>query len=447
MSTPTQIIDGTGTRNKAEVTPDNALKVTIADQPVEVTGVGTAGIPDNGIITVQGSNNNNAVPLSVYQSPGTLKKFAILQLVNSAQPAIVDNSSAGPYTVGGTTFSITVNSILETYTFPSRGATPGESISGLFPATSIGTNTTLNVSIDGGGAKNINITPNLSSGAAIAASIQIAIRANIPGGSTVTCDYNVTNPGQYTIISGTTGTSSKVTIKSGGGTDVTAALKLGVANGGTEFTGTIANSYRQAEIISAFNNNFSDFTTFISPAGFTRLQTIAAGSTATIQVSATGANTALGFPTTLSSGTNGTGLSSMNVNGSTTNQIFTVPALDNTFLCNKITFNIRSSAPTVKLFGSLNQLTNGVLFQITQAGANYSAQLTFRTGGEMIQFADSGSVVQGTFSDNTGLTTANFIFNPPLYFSANGTDGPYVTIRDDLSTLTAFNVYAYGIIG
>lgn len=120
------------------------------------------------------------------------------------------------------------------------GATNGTSTSASSPSTDISAAANpqqLTVALCGTAPVAVSFNPaGLNTGALIAAAIQTAIRSAVPwaGGLTVTygTTYVISCPGSF-------GTSASVIITSGTSNDCTTALKLGVANGGTEVSGTL----------------------------------------------------------------------------------------------------------------------------------------------------------------------------------------------------------------
>ena len=118
--------------------------------------------------------------------------------------------------------------------------TSGTSTSAGSPSTDISGVTnpaSLTVALNGTTATVVSFNPTgLNSGALIAAALQVAIRAAFPWavGLTVTygATYVITSPGSY-------GTAASVVVTNGTPNDCAAALKLGVANGGTEVVGTL----------------------------------------------------------------------------------------------------------------------------------------------------------------------------------------------------------------
>lgn len=120
------------------------------------------------------------------------------------------------------------------------GATNGTSTSAASPSTDISAAANpqkLSVALCGTAPVEVSVNPaGLNTGALIAAALQTAIRAAIPwaGGLTVTygTTYIISCPGSF-------GVSASVVITAGSSNDCTAALKLGVANGGVEVNGNL----------------------------------------------------------------------------------------------------------------------------------------------------------------------------------------------------------------
>lgn len=126
-----------------------------------------------------------------------------------------------------------------------RLAPCGRSISGEAPLTSTqaGISDDLTLTIDGDGPRTLTLGTNLT-GADVAAAIQTQVRALMsntpalqPGYDLFRADWNTTIVGAYTLRSGTAGPASSVLVTVGPGHDAARALKLGVAQGGTEAPG------------------------------------------------------------------------------------------------------------------------------------------------------------------------------------------------------------------
>jgi len=120
------------------------------------------------------------------------------------------------------------------------GASNGTSTSAAAPSTDISAAANpqqLTIALNGLAPVAISFAPaGLNTGALIAAALQTAIRAAIPWAGGLTVTYGTTY-----IVScpGSTGVSASAVITAGASNDCTAALKLGVANGGVEVTGNL----------------------------------------------------------------------------------------------------------------------------------------------------------------------------------------------------------------
>lgn len=412
-----------------------------------IVGIGSTGSPDGGLVTVQGQDGS--VPVATLERAGT-KKIALVALVSGPTPAVVNASSAGPFNVGGTTFTISVNGgSNQTYSFPTRAALAGVSVSSTSTATANTTHTKLKVSVDGGATKTITIASNLTSGSAIAAALQSAIRANVPNGGSVVVDYGVTNPGQYTITSGTTGASSSVVITDAGNTStaLAAVLGLGVLNGGTETLGSAANTYLAGEVVDMLGGELSGVSTSLNGSGAPSIQTVTLGTGASLHVISGGANTALGFPTTTVSGTAGSNSTNLAVNGSSAPASFKLPSLVGNLLVYRIEFLLQAGNQALKKFGAANQLANGFKLQIVQNGQLAPWQRIFKTNGEVIAQASSGQLQNTVYRNGNDLLSAAFTFKPPILIQPNGIDGIVATVQDDLSGSTTFNINVEGLLG
>lgn len=113
--------------------------------------------------------------------------------------------------------------------FETGGASPSTDITGL-------TTPQFKIAVDGGSPSNVTLTVlGCNTGAAVAAQMQTAIRAL--GGAFAAVDVTFTG-GVYVITSGTMGVNSQVRITAGTADDVSAALKIGAANGAVDTQGT-----------------------------------------------------------------------------------------------------------------------------------------------------------------------------------------------------------------
>jgi uncharacterized phage protein gp47/JayE len=122
----------------------------------------------------------------------------------------------------------------------------GRSVSGAGPALMLtgGLNDRLSVNVDGDGVRVLTLGTQ-SSGSAIAAAIQAAMRAlaalnpiHQAAYNTFRCDFSVTTAGGYTLRSGTAGPLSSVVVTPTVTQDASAPLHLGLLAGGSERLGT-----------------------------------------------------------------------------------------------------------------------------------------------------------------------------------------------------------------
>lgn len=384
-------------------------------------------------------------PLHFTSVQAASTSFYSLQFVQANTPASINSSTAGPYNVGNTTLNIAVNGGAQAYAFPVRAALAGYSKSSLDPATANGGNRKIKFAVDGGAAKEVTIAANLTSGAAIAAALQTQIRANVPNGANVVVDWNTTNPGRYTVTSGTTGASSKV-ITTKGGDALASTLKLGVAFGGTEATGLAANSYRNDEVVTLLNSELSDIDSSLTATGLVNIITRAGGVAATLQVTAGGANTALGFTTSLVIGANGTGSNQLTVNGSSTNVRFSLTIPEGyQFTVAELRVFIRDDTTAVnKTFGGLPQLTNGVLFEYKTALAPTGTLLNATSNAELFAQSTQGAIYLDAYTDLSDITHAKIEFIEGITLRPSTSDGIFITVRDNLTGLLGFTVTARG---
>lgn len=253
-----------------------------------------------------------------------------------------------------------------TPTFPSA-PTFGTSVSGATPATATTSGDTLILNLNGDGAKTI-ILATSGSGAAVAADIQAKVRAllaNSPVNQVAYDGFTAVYTTVYTLTSGTLGTGSSVVVT--GGT-AAAALKLGVANGGTEVAGAQTNLYY---VVTAVN-----------PSGETtvsnELSVVSQGATKVVSV---GWDAVTGFgitqynvyrSTTSGSYTNALiasvqgEKSSSYMDVGTTPSAFTPPVSNTALKVPYNTFKQYSSMTQMRsAFGSLNEL--GIAAQLAQS--------------------------------------------------------------------------------
>lgn len=365
-------------------------------------------------------------------------------LINAATPALIESTTES-YNIGGTTLTIAINGTTQYAAFNTRAATAGIHYSGPDPATANGAQRKFKLSVDGGAIKEVTIATNLTSGDAIAAALQTAIRTLVENGSGVTVQYNTEAfPFRYVITSGTTGSTSKITVYDSGD-NLDLILKCN-GYGGTSIDGLAANYYWASEtaeiLVVALTNVLISATTKV------KIQTVSSGTSATLQVSAGGANTALQFPTSLVTGANGSGSSNMNVNGSTTNVRFEVPVPTGyTYYVTKLQLRIRDDAAAMNKFGGVTALTNGVLLQFKNLEFPIIDLHTFTTNGGLLSRANSGGLTANAYpSGGTDIVYAWFDFGAGLRLQAGTDSNLYITVRDNLTGLNEFIARVEGLI-
>jgi hypothetical protein len=431
---------------KREVTDDNFSLLTSS----VLLGFDSDAQMYEKVRTLSGSldtkvSNSSDNPIPVISVPGT-RTYVVQRFINAALPATLTSGNAGPYTVGNTTFSLSVGGSPKSYMFPTRAATAGTSISGFNPATANGGAEKIRVSINGGPVKEVKIGKNLTSANAIAASLQARIRAEVVNGTGVTVDFNITKIGRYTVTSGTAGSSSRVVFTTGGD-NLAVILKLGLANGGTEISGTAANSYHTSEVVTLLSENLSGLKISSTSDNKLYFETIDIGTSAAIQVTAGGSNTAFNFSTALVTGSDGTGSNELNVNGATTNVRFSlVPTAGKSLTITEFIFRVRQDGATLQRFGGLTELTNGVLVEFRTNEQPTVEFFAAKTNAELIAFSSDGQIMIDAYNDNTDLVVARFTLNPGIKLNADSTDNIFITVRDNLSSLTSFRVQARGWI-
>lgn len=132
----------------------------------------------------------------------------------------------------------------------------------------------------------------------------------------------------------------------------------------------------------------------------------------------------------------------LNVDGSVTPIRFTLEGLvEDNFILNRIDYIISTdSAIDISSFGNVATLTNGVLF-------NIDGQQVFKTNGDMLMFGTDNSIHSAKVE---GVTTS--IINGSWDLSQAFQNGVickkedlYIEIRDDLSSLSLFEISASGI--
>lgn len=407
----------------ARINENNDLRVVVADDPGE--------------------------PIFVTLSAGQ-RSYYHNNLVNVDEPARIDAGADGPYEVGGDTFTISVDGgANQTPTFATRAAQPGIHYSASHPRTANPDTHKLKVSVDGGALEEVEIGKGWTTGAAIAAALQAEIRANIENGTSVTVEYNTADyPFRYVFKSGTTGASSSIHVEKGGDDLAKKVLFVGLPFGGTELPGLAANYYFTAEVVSYLFGELSDVQIFQEEDGFF-IQTVAAGGSASLQVTAGGANTDFQFTTSLTSGTAGSGDDDLGVDGSSSAVRYAVvPPSGRTFVVDKLRFWIRDDGIALNKFAGQDALTNGVKLEIRNEGLGLIPVTIATTSAALMSEATEGEIVDnGWATGGQDLLKAIFDFSPGLSISEGSITNFVVTIQDDLSALDGvFYVRASGWI-
>lgn len=383
-------------------------------------------------------------PLHVTLSTGK-RSYYHQNLVDADEPAEIDTGADEPYDVGGDTLTIDVNTVEQTSSFPTRVAQAGVHYSAPHPGTANGGHKKLKVSIDGGALKEVVIAEDLSSGTAIASALQVQIRALVENGTNMTVEYNTSEyPFRYVFKSGTTGASSVMHVEKGGD-DLAKDMFVGTF-GGTERVGLAADNYWAYEVVQELTSDLSDVVVYQEGSGV-HIKTVAGGTSATLQVSSGGANTAFQFPTTLVSGVAGSGSDDLAVDGSTTAVRYSiVPDSTEEFVVSKLEFFIRDDGAALNKFAGQAPLTNGVKLEVKSEELPLIPFFNAKTNADLMSQADEGSIIDNGFTiGGQDLVKAVFDFSPGLRVTPGGQTNVYVYIQDDLSVLDGtFTVRAKG---
>lgn len=388
-------------------------------------------------------------PVHVTQTSGD-RSYYHNNMINIDEPAEISTGVDEPYDVGGDTLTISVDGgSNQTPTFATRAAQPGIHYSAPHPRTSNPDHEKLKVSIDGGALVEVKIGKGLTTGAAIASSLQTQIRANVPNGTNMTVEYDTAEyPYRYVFKSGTTGSSSIMHVEKGGDDLAKKVLFVDVAFGGTERIGLNADNYWSFEVIDFLTTELSDVQVLADGSGVS-IRSVSQGSSASLQVTAGGANTALQFPTTIQYGTTGSGDDDMAVDGSTTAVRYAVASVSGrTFVVNKLRFFIRDDGVALNKFASLDPLTNGVKLETKNENLQLIPSFVAMTSADLMSQADEGEIIDnGWTTGGQDMLKAVFDFSPGLPVTEGGITNFIVTIQDDLSALEgAFYVRASGWI-
>lgn len=156
--------------------------------------------------------------------------------------AVAGSSRSGTLPVGNGANVLKVGAANGGTEAAGKAATAGTSVSGAAPSTNPpATQRQFNINLDSDGVKLVVIPPAPANGNDIADAIQTAVRAlaaTNPANQAAYNNFACTFTTTYNLTSGTTGANSKVAVTAAPAQDGSAALKIGVANGGTETAGT-----------------------------------------------------------------------------------------------------------------------------------------------------------------------------------------------------------------
>lgn len=377
--------------------------------------------------------------------PGT-KEYHSVQIKAAALPAELTSGNSGNYTVGTKTLTLTVNGAAESAVFPTRAATAGTSVSSAAAGTANGPRNKLKVAIDGGALTEISIAEDLTTGAAIADSLQTQIVANVPNGTGVTVDYNTTNLGRYTVTSGTTGPSSTVVLIKG--RDSFAELAgLGVAHGGAESTGYAINTYSAQEVATEIASNVASLVATANENDKVVLATLDRGASKSILITAGGANDELGFSTTQVNGIDGGASTAMNVDGSTTIKSFSVPKHSSRiFQVRRLIVKIVDDLGTMKKFGGLGELTNGVQIRFRLDVGEPYEWANWKNNSDVSVRAHTWNLISDADDSNNEYMIAQFDLLEGFRLDPSREDEILFRVRDNLTTIVSFEAWAEGVL-
>ena len=108
-------------------------------------------------------------------------------------------------------------------------------------------------------------------------------------------------------------------------------------------------------------------------------------------------------------------------------------------------FRIRCAGATLKLFGSITELTNGIIVEFGSARFGINTFFTAKTNGELIAASTDGQIILDSYNNNDDLVVARFTLCHGVRFSSSE-DFVALTVRDNLSSLVAFSIRARGIM-
>lgn len=475
MAIKSFIQDGEGTSRTAGVNDENCVKTvdTKNDIPVAVdidqnvdhdnqAGILAMAVGPQGLARHLETDSDNCLQVNLKHaasSPGDAiytipsngdRIYHMAYAINSATPAIITSTTGSTFDVGGEDFTITVNggSPAEVISFPSRAATTGYAYGGINPYPKDGwpnDKHKIKVSVNGGALTEVEIGKIHNNWDEVAYALQTKIRTEVPNGTDVVVLYNTVDfPYRMAAWSGTTGSSSSIHFAKGGD-DLAKDMQMMVGYDYHEVQGTDADVYRieeVAEYLSAIPGVLTTYDTSIT------LTTSNTGTSATLQVSSGGANTVLQFPTTLTTGQNGTGEQDLSEDGSITNLYYTIPVPSGRiFVVKQLFFIMKGKDVNLKEFGAIAQLTNGVQVEFRQNDQLVRATVVAKTNAELFMYSDSGEIIIDAFNDGFDGVKAIFEFPVGFRLRNNTNDAIEILIQDDLSDvelLEYFYVLAKG---
>lgn len=412
---------------------ENGNLVGVTGGRLQVTDVGSSGPDDAGYVILT-------------QGP---QKFHLAYFVNSALPASIEAAGSAPFDVGGTDLTVTIDGegTPTVASFPTRAATKGAAYGGPNPWPKDGwPNNThkIKVSVDGGALTEVQIGKTHSNWDEVASALQTQIRTNVPNGTNVIVEYNSTTyPLRMSAYSGTTGNSSSIHFEKGGD-DLAKDMQMMVGYDYHELLGTDADYYREDEVAEILSEDLHDVTVTTSPLAIT---TRASGTSASLQVSSGGANTALQFPTSEVTGQAGTGSTDLSSDGSTTTLYYAPVIPDGSvFVVTKVVMLMRANGGDLKKFGGLDELTNGVEIEFRQEDQVAQTAFTAVTNAELFAYMGDGEVLIDAYNGGNELVRATKEFSPGIRIRQGTVDKLQIKVQDNLSgaDMIWFRAFAEG---
>ena len=239
-------------------------------------------------------------------------------------------------------------------------------------------------------------------------------------------------------------------VEKGGDDLAKKVMFVGLPFGGTERAGLAADNYWAFEVAQHLDSELTDVQVAVENSGVS-IETVSAGSSASLQVTAGGANTALQFPTALTTGSTGSGDDDLGVDGSSTAVRYAVqPPAGRKFVVTELRFYVRDDGIALNKFAGQDPLTNGVMLEVKNEGLELIPVFVARTSADLLtqgKGAESEIVDGGWVSGGQDLLKAVFDFSPGLTITEGSATNFFVTVQDDLTALDGiFEVRASGWI-